>query len=322
MSVRLSKVCAALALFSIATRASAQLREPLRIGERLPVWRLTTATPNSSTVKTSDFLGKKSQFWILESGAPLLKDPQAVVKSAQAAVTKGVLPLAVRAPFDSTLWPAPFQTLSANFGEFANVSMDSSTFVAVDRAGWVRDIEPLPSATNDPQNFTLRFILERSPDPTPVFEVGKPAPDFCLSDADGIPRRLSALRGRKNFVLTFFPKCFTGKCKSHLSSLRDNYGAFQLADTEIWAVSVDAASGEEGQRAFAKSLSLPFPLLPDEGRNVCLLFGAVETPGELAKRQSVLIDKDGIVRWIDRDVAPLTHGEDLLARLKTLGLIP
>ena len=127
---------------------------------------------------------------------------------------------------------------------------------------------------------------------------------------------------RKNLVLTFFPRCFSGKCKSHLSSLRDNFGAFQLADTEIWAVSTDAADGDLGQRAFARSLGISFPFLPDVGRNLCFLFGAASSPTDLAKRQSVLIDQDGIVRFIDRDVAPETHGEDLLARLQILGMIP
>lgn len=272
-------------------------------------------------VSSSDFLGKKAQFWVLESDTPLGKETVAIAKAAQVASDKGISSLVVLPATKTATWPAPFQTAIDPAQTLAQV-FGPSTFVAVDRAGWIRDIEPLPLATSDLQNFALRFLLERSPDPTPALAVGKPAPDFCLRDANGVFRRLSSLRGRKNLVLTFFPKCFTGKCKSHLSSLRDNYGAFQLADTEVWAVSVDAAGGEQGQKAFAESLGISFPFLPDEGRNLCFLFDAVQTPTDLAKRQSVLIDKEGIVRWIDREVAPITHGEDVLARLKTLGLIP
>ena len=106
-----------------------------------------------------------------------------------------------------------------------------------------------------------------------------------------------------------------------MSSLRDNFSRFVVAQTEIWAVSVDPGDGETGQKAFANSLGLPFALLPDENRNICLLYGAVQTPDQLAARQSVLIDKDGIVRWIDRNVQAATHGEDVLQKMVALGML-
>jgi peroxiredoxin len=33
---------------------------------------------------------------------------------------------------------------------------------------------------------------------------------------------------------------------------------------------------------------------------------------------SVLIDKQGIVRWIDRQINPTTHGMDVVAKVKEL----
>lgn len=35
---------------------------------------------------------------------------------------------------------------------------------------------------------------------------------------------------------------------------------------------------------------------------------------------TVLIDKQGIVRWIDRDVQVSTHGADVLAKMRELGI--
>lgn len=32
---------------------------------------------------------------------------------------------------------------------------------------------------------------------------------------------------------------------------------------------------------------------------------------------SVFIDKDGVVRWIDNQIDPRTHGKDVLARLQS-----
>lgn len=43
-----------------------------------------------------------------------------------------------------------------------------------------------------------------------VLAVGDPAPDFTLPATDGTEVTLSSFAGRKNVVLAFFPKAFTG----------------------------------------------------------------------------------------------------------------
>ncbi len=40
--------------------------------------------------------------------------------------------------------------------------------------------------------------------------VGEAAPDFTLPGTDGKDASLAAFRGKKNVVLAFFPKAFTG----------------------------------------------------------------------------------------------------------------
>ncbi len=40
--------------------------------------------------------------------------------------------------------------------------------------------------------------------------VGDAAPDFTLPGTDGKDAMLSAFKGKKNVVLAFFPKAFTG----------------------------------------------------------------------------------------------------------------
>ena len=156
----------------------------------------------------------------------------------------------------------------------------------------------------------------------PTLRVGQAAPDFTITDANGTVRRLSDLRGQQNLLLTFFPRCFTGGCAGQLASLQRELPNFARANTQIWAVSVDGADGTKGQRAFAHDLKLTFPLLPDTQRAITTLYGATKTPDDLAARQSVLIDKNGIVRWIDTDVKVQTHGADVLAKMQQLDLIP
>ncbi len=40
--------------------------------------------------------------------------------------------------------------------------------------------------------------------------IGDEAPDFTLRGTDGMDAKLSSFRGKKNVVLAFFPKAFTG----------------------------------------------------------------------------------------------------------------
>jgi len=101
------------------------------------------------------------------------------------------------------------------------------------------------------------------------------------------------------------------------------------AETQIWAVSVDPARAidpnngqDRGQIAFAAALALDFPLLPDTGRNLCLLYGSVDTIQQASQRWTFLIDKDGILRSVDKDVQSRvrTHGADCLAKMRELGM--
>jgi len=85
------------------------------------------------------------------------------------------------------------------------------------------------------------------------------------------------------------------------------------------AVSVDPAEGPQGQIAFAAHLGVDFPFLPDTGRNVTLLYNNLLADTR-SGRMSVLIDKEGIVRLIDKDVHIRTHGAEMLARMREMGL--
>ncbi len=151
---------------------------------------------------------------------------------------------------------------------------------------------------------------------TTEIEVGQIAPSIDIVDATGEPRRLADLRGKSSLLLTFFPKCFTGNCTNQVVSLRDSYAELRKLDVEVWAVSTDSAEGDDGQRAFAERYQLPFALLPDTQRDICMAYGAVQSKAQRAARMSVLIDKAGKIVWIDKQINPLTHGADVLKRLK------
>lgn len=191
-----------------------------------------------------------------------------------------------------------------------------ATLVFVDQAGFWRDAQTLSSPAG------LAATLQQVPRWKPKIEIGKAAPDFSVPTSGGRAFRLADLRGKRSVLLTFFPKCFTGGCTNHLTSLRDQQEAFDAASTQIVAVSVDPADGPHGQLAFAARWNFGFSLVPDVNRNLSLLYGAATSPNQVAARISVLIDKDGLVRWMTRDVNVRTHGADVLAALREQGLAP
>lgn len=209
-------------------------------------------------------------------------------------------------------------TLRRDFAlqEQFDISPTQSALLVIDRAGWLRCVEKVSSAAE------LTSVFQSIGDPTPLLAVGQRAPDFVLSDMNGILRRPADLRGQKYLLLTFFPKCFTGTCTKQLESLRDQWSELQANDIAVWGVSVDPAGGEKGQRSFAEFLQLPFPLLPDTGRRLSILYGAAQSPNQSAARMSVLIDKNGIVRWIDKQINPTTHGADVVVKVRSLTRAP
>jgi peroxiredoxin len=155
----------------------------------------------------------------------------------------------------------------------------------------------------------------------PTVEAGQMAPDFKVEDAKGNLWRLSDLRNKKNVLLTFFPKCFTGGCANHLSSLRERQMEFDMSETQIIAVSVDPAEGEKGQIAFANQWQLIFPMVPDTDRRLSMLYGAAANDRQLAARMSVFIDKQGVVRFVDTNVNVMTHGTDTLNKMREQGIL-
>jgi peroxiredoxin Q/BCP len=66
-------------------------------------------------------------------------------------------------------------------------------------------------------------------------------------------------------------------------------------DTEVFGVSVDSyASAAE----FRDQLDLPFDLLSDWGREVAPQYGAYIESQMVASRWSYLIDKEGVIRFV------------------------
>lgn len=68
--------------------------------------------------------------------------------------------------------------------------------------------------------------------------IDKPVPDFTAPATSGKEVTLSALKG-KQVVLYFYPKDSTPGCTTEGQGFRDQYAAFQKANTEVFGISRD-----------------------------------------------------------------------------------
>ena len=82
-----------------------------------------------------------------------------------------------------------------------------------------------------------------------------------------------------------------------------------MHDAQIFGISVQDA---ESHKKFVQEHNLNFPLLVDTGRNLSLLFGAADSPSDLSKRITIVVDKAGKISKIDTNVNARMHGKDLV----------
>lgn len=147
--------------------------------------------------------------------------------------------------------------------------------------------------------------------------VGQPAPEFRLQDQAGQWHAPEQYRGQW-VVLYFYPKDDTPGCTTEAKAFRDNIQAFSDINAVVIGVSLDDV---ESKAAFAEKYDLPFPILADvekqaaESYNVVMKIGSMA----LAKRETFLIDPDGMIVRHYAQVKPDTHTAEVLDGLRTLG---
>jgi len=145
---------------------------------------------------------------------------------------------------------------------------------------------------------------------------GNPAPKFTLLDQESKTHTLADYRGRW-VVLYFYPKDDTPGCTTEACNFRDDLPAMRALNVQILGISMDDT---KSHARFAEKYSLPFPLLADTEGNVARAYGALWSigPMRIAKRYTFVIDPDGRVAKIYRNVKPAEHSRELQQDLKAL----
>jgi thioredoxin-dependent peroxiredoxin len=146
---------------------------------------------------------------------------------------------------------------------------------------------------------------------------GDPAPDFAMPGSDGKTYKLSDFKGKQAVVVAWFPKAFTGGCTAECKSLRAKGEEIRQFDVAYFTASCDEP---EVNKKFAESLELDYPILSDPGCKTAEAYGLLAGGRNVPSRWTYYIGKDGRILHVDTSVKTGTHGEDVAAKLKELGV--
>lgn len=91
----------------------------------------------------------------------------------------------------------------------------------------------------------------------------------------------------------------------------------QELDVAYFTASCDT---EDDNAKFATELKLDYPILSDPDGKVATAYGVCDANRRLPARWTFVIGKDGQILNIDKKVSVTSHGADVAAKLKELGL--
>lgn len=148
-------------------------------------------------------------------------------------------------------------------------------------------------------------------------KAGERAPDFILKGHDDKDYKLSDYKG-KTVLLAFYPADFSPTCSEEHACFVNDLKRFESVNAQVLGISVDNIWSH---KAFAEKLNISYPLLADfhpKGK-VASLYGLYLEDMGITNRATVIIDKDGIVRYVKiYDIPTQRDNEELLKALEEL----
>ena len=146
--------------------------------------------------------------------------------------------------------------------------------------------------------------------------VGDSAPSFKLQDQNGDWHTLGDYKG-KYVVLFFYPKDGTPGCTTEACNFRDNIFAFDDLNTQVLGISLDDV---DSHKEFSEKYSLPYPILADVEKESAVDYGVLGKfmMMTITKRESFIIDPDGLIVKHYKNVDPDKHTDEVIEELKSL----
>lgn len=146
-----------------------------------------------------------------------------------------------------------------------------------------------------------------------VIKVGETAPDFELPDQHRGTWKLADALKKGDVVLSFFPMAFTSVCGTEMKCINDELAKWSAKGAQVVGVSCDSNAA---LKAWADQMGLKQTLLADMHRAVCKAYGLYWPDLNVAWRGTVVIGRDGRVKWTQkRDIPQAFKPEELLAAM-------
>jgi peroxiredoxin Q/BCP len=149
---------------------------------------------------------------------------------------------------------------------------------------------------------------------------GDPVPDVSLEGMEGQKISPADFRGQK-LVVYFYPKDDTSGCTREAQDFTALAEEFEKSGTWILGVSKDDA---RKHRKFIDKYELKVPLATDPDGAVCEAFGTWIQKSMYGRkymgieRATFLVDRDGVVQRVWRNVKVPGHAEEVLAAAREL----
>lgn len=145
------------------------------------------------------------------------------------------------------------------------------------------------------------------------------APDFTLEESNGTKHTLSTMKGHK-ILLYFYPKDDTPGCTIEACNFRDNIKEFEKLNIQLFGI---GKGDKKSHLKFTDKFNLTFPLLIDTDLKISNKYDVLKAKSMFGKkymgieRSTFLIDENGKIQKIWRNVNPLTHINEILEYIIT-----
>ncbi|MEQ1562490.1 MAG: TlpA disulfide reductase family protein, partial [Nitrospiraceae bacterium] len=147
-----------------------------------------------------------------------------------------------------------------------------------------------------------------------LLTVGKPAPDFALTDLNDKPHRLSDFRGKVVFLNFWATWC--KPCRVEMPSMEVLHKNFEKDGLVVLAVSIDRVTTTKDIPPFIKGMNLTFPVLIDS-------WGKTDKPYKrMGVPETFIIDQQGVIREIVIGPRDWTRLDSLQVLTKLLNVTP
>jgi len=147
------------------------------------------------------------------------------------------------------------------------------------------------------------------------------APSFAEPNQNNETISLSDYVGNKNIILYFYPKDDTPGCTIEANQFTHLVNDFAENDTIILGVSKDSCQSHQD---FIQKFDLKIDLLADVDGTLCDAYGVWQEKEKngIKKmgivRSTFLIDKEGLLKYVEYGVSAEGHAQEMLDRVKKL----